>query len=208
MSPDRRFRRAAMAPSDVLQPPTLRGQAPDGKLERSRTEVSRAFGFLVHDVSRLIKRRFERRARQMGVPITRQQAAVVLNIAGNEGVSQAELAAWLGIEPIALVRMLDKLHEEGLVERRAHPTDRRVRTLWLTPAARPVVAQILTINQAIREEAFAGMAAHAREIVIDILDGIKDNLALREQADDRPAAPPASPDGVAQHIGKLAVASS
>jgi MarR family transcriptional regulator, transcriptional regulator for hemolysin len=194
-----------MAPSDMLQPPTLRGQAPDGKLERSRTEVSRAFGFLVHDVSRLIKRRFERRARQMGLPITRQQAAVVLNIAGNEGVSQAELAAWLGIEPIALVRMLDKLHEEGLVERRAHPTDRRVRTLWLTPSARPVVAQILAINKAIREEAFAGMAADARDTVIDILDGIKGNLALREGTDDSPA-PTAESDGI--DIATLSVADS
>jgi MarR family transcriptional regulator for hemolysin len=194
-----------MAPSDVLQPPTLRGQAPDGKLERSRTEVSRAFGFLVHDVSRLIKRRFERRARQMGLPITRQQAAVVLNIAGKEGVSQAELAAWLGIEPIALVRMLDKLHEEGLVERRAHPTDRRVRTLWLTPSARPVVAQILAINNAIREEAFAGMAADARDTVIDILDGIKGNLALREGTDDSPA-PTTESDGI--DIATLSVADS
>jgi DNA-binding MarR family transcriptional regulator len=186
----------------MLQPPALS----DGKLERSRTEVGRAFGFLVHDVSRLIKRRFERRARQMGLPITRQQAAVVLNIASNEGVSQAEVAAWLGIEPIALVRMLDKLHEERLVERRSHPTDRRVRTLWLTPAARPVVAQILAINQAIREEAFAGMAGHACDTVIDILDGIKGNLALREGTDDSPAAPAARPDGT--DIAKLPVAAS
>src|SRR6266404_5516950 len=66
-----------------------------------------------------------------------------------------------------------------LIKRRSHPTDRRVRTLWLTPAAIPVVTQILAINRAIREEAFAGMAAQARDIVIDILDGIKDNLALR-----------------------------
>jgi MarR family transcriptional regulator, transcriptional regulator for hemolysin len=168
----------------------------------------RNFGFLVHDVSRLIKRRFDRRARQTGLPITRRQAAVVLYVARNEGVSQAEVATWLDMEPIALVRMLDKLHEERLVERRAHPTDRRVRTFWLTPAARPVVTQILAINQAIREEAFAGMAEPARDIVIDILDGIKDNLALREQADDRPAAPPASPDGVDQHLGKLAVTAS
>ena len=166
--------------------------------------VGRAFGFLVHDVSRLIKRRFERRARQMGLPITRQQAAVMLNIAGNEGVSQAEVAAWLRIEPIALVRMLDKLHEEGLVERRAHPTDRRVRTLWLTPAARPVVSQILAINKAIREEAFAGMGAHARDTVIDILDGIKGNLVLREGTDDSPAGPAAGPDGI--DIAKLPVA--
>ena len=160
------------------------------------SEVGRAFGFLVHDVSRLIKRRFERRARQMGLPLTRQQAAVVLNVAANEGVSQAEVANWLGIEPIALVRMLDKLHEEGLVERRAHPTDRRVRTLWLTPAARPVVTQILAINKAIRNEAFAGVPPYARDTVIDILDRIKDNLAIREEADDSPAVARVAADGI------------
>ena len=193
-----------MAPSDMLHPPTLRGQSPDCRPEGSRTEVGRAFGFLVHDVSRLIKRGFERRARQMGLPITRQQAAVVLNIAGNEGVSQAEVAAWLDIEPIALVRMLDKLHEEGLVERRAHPTDRRVRTLWLTPAAQAVIAQILAINKAIREEAFAGMAADTRETLIDILDRIKGNLALREGTETSPAAPTAGSDGI--DVARLPVA--
>jgi DNA-binding MarR family transcriptional regulator len=159
-------------------------------LEEARAPpgLGRNFGFLVHDVSRLIKRRFDRRARQMGLPITRQQAAVVLEIARNEGVSQAEVATWLGIEPIALVRMLDKLHEEGLVERRAHPTDRRVRTLWLTPTARPVVEQILAINDAIRLEAFAGVAPKTRDAMIDVFGYVKDNLALKEEtACDRAA---------------------
>lgn len=142
----------------------------------------RNFGFLVHDVSRLLKRRFERQARQTGLPITRRQAAVVLYIARNEGVSQAEVAVWLDIEPIALVRMLDKLHEEGLVERRAHPTDRRVRTLWLAPGAKPVVARILDINQTIREEAFAGLAPGTRDAMIEALGSIKDNLAMQEEA--------------------------
>ena len=86
-----------MAPNDASQASTPRNRAADAKPEPSREGVGRAFGFLVHDVSRLIKRRFERRARQMGLPITRQQAAVILNIAGNQGVSQAEVAAWLGI---------------------------------------------------------------------------------------------------------------
>ncbi len=148
----------------------------------------------MHDVSRLIKRRFERRARQTGLPITRQQAAVVLYIARNEGVSQAEVATWLGIEPIALVRMLDKLHEEGLVERRAHPTDRRVRTLWFTPAARPVVKHILAINEAIRQEAFGGLPPITRDALIDALDQIKSNLAAREVACDRPG------DGATQDV--------
>jgi DNA-binding MarR family transcriptional regulator len=165
----------------MLDPPTLRVHAPDSRVGLGRTEVGRAFGFLVHDVSRLIKRGFERRARQMGLPITRQQAAVVLNIAGKEGVSQAEVAAWLDIEPIALVRMLDKLHEEGLVERRPHPTDRRIRTLWLTKAAHPVVARILAINEAIREEAFAGLPPATRDVLTDVLSHIKRNLALKEE---------------------------
>jgi MarR family transcriptional regulator, transcriptional regulator for hemolysin len=166
----------------------------------------RNFGFLVHDVSRLIKRRFDRKARQTGLLITRRQAAVVLYIARNEGVSQTEVATWLDLEPIALVRMLDKLNDEGLVERRAHPTDRRVRTLWLTPAARPVVTQILAINKTIREEAFAGMPTHARDTVIDILDGIKGHLALREETDDRSTVSPAETDHADQPSGTLAAA--
>jgi DNA-binding MarR family transcriptional regulator len=177
----------AMAPNEIA------------RLMRSVTDVAaeaelgtdRSFGFLVHDVSRLIKRRFDRRARQTGLPITRRQAAVVLYIARNEGVSQSEVATWLDMEPIALVRMLDKLHEEGVVERRAHPTDRRVRTLWLTAAAQPVVTQILTINKAIREEAFAGMPAKARDTVINVLGQVKDNLALQEEGACDQADPPA-----------------
>ena len=77
--------------------------------------------------------------------------------------------------------MLDKLHEEGLVERRAHPTDRRIRTLWLTQAAHPVVARILAINEAIRDEAFAGLPPATRDVLIDVLSHIKRNLALKEE---------------------------
>jgi len=139
------------------------------------------FGFLVQDVARLLKRHFERRARQTGPPITRRQAAVLIHISRREGVSQAEIAALLDIEPISLVRMLDKLCEEGLVERHAHPTDRRVRTLWLTEAARPVVGRILRINQEVRAEALAGLSPEARDALIDTLVLVKDNLAVWEQ---------------------------
>jgi MarR family transcriptional regulator, transcriptional regulator for hemolysin len=137
----------------------------------------RTFGSLVQDAARLLKRHFERRARQSGLPITRRQATVIIYISRHEGVSQAEVANWLNIEPIALVRLLDKLCEEGLVERRAHPTDRRVRTLWLTESAQPVLERILEINQAIRAEAFVGLPDSARDGLIEALALIKDNLA-------------------------------
>ena len=197
-----------MALSDIRPVAGSRDLSVEAVIEQPQGQpgFGRNFGFLVHDVSRLIKRRFDRQARQTGLPITRRQAAVMLYIARNEGVSQTEVATWLDLEPIALVRMLDKLHDEGLVERRAHPTDRRVRTLWLTPAAAPVVTQILSINKAIREESFAGLPTQARDTVIDILDAIKGNLALREEADDGASIPSGGTNRADQQGRKLATA--
>jgi DNA-binding MarR family transcriptional regulator len=146
-------------------------------------------GHRLHAVARLIRRRFERSVRQAGLPITRLQASLLIRIARNPGMNQTVAAAELDIEPIALVRMLDRLHEEGLVERRAHPTDRRVRTLWLTPLAWPVVDRILEINMAVREEACAGLTPAARGALIDALDHMKSNLAAAEAAAGEPVEP-------------------
>ena len=140
-------------------------------------------GALMHDVARLMRRRFERRARQTGLSITRQQARALLSVARNEGLSQAAVATLLDIEPIALVRLLDRLHEEGLVERRLHPTDRRVRTLWMTPLGWTVVDCILAINAQIREEACAGMSPAAREALLQTLDHLKSNLLMGEESE-------------------------
>ncbi|HEX3864605.1 MAG TPA: MarR family transcriptional regulator [Stellaceae bacterium] len=144
-------------------------------------------GALLHDVARLIRRRFERRARQTGLPITRQQARALLHIARNEGLSQAAVATMLDVEPIALVRLLDRLHEEGLVERHAHPTDRRVRTLWLTPVAWDVIDRILAINREVREETCAGLSAAEREMLMAALGHMKSNLVLAEETESAAA---------------------
>jgi MarR family transcriptional regulator for hemolysin len=146
-------------------------------------------GHRLHAVARLIRRRFERSVRQAGLPITRLQASLLIRIARNPGLSQAAAATDLDIEPIALVRMLDRLHEEGLVERRAHPTDRRVRTLWLTPLAWPVVDRIVEINLIVREEACAGLSPAVRDMLMDALDHMKNNLAAAEAAAGEPVEP-------------------
>jgi MarR family transcriptional regulator for hemolysin len=140
-------------------------------------ELQPHIGALLHDVARLFKRRFERDARQTGLPVTRLQARAVLYIARNEGESQAAVAAMLDIEPIALVRMLDHLQEAGLVERHLHPTDRRVRTLWLTQAGWAIVDRILKINKEIREAALDGLSPAVREMLLEALGQMKSNLA-------------------------------
>ena len=152
-----------------------------GRLDATALQPN--IGALMHDVARLMRRRFERRTRQTGLSITRQQARALLSVARNEGLSQAAVATLLDIEPIALVRLLDRLHEEGLVERRLHPTDRRVRTLWLTPLGWTVVDRILAINAQIREEACAGLNPAMREVLLQTLDHLKSTLLLGEESE-------------------------
>jgi DNA-binding MarR family transcriptional regulator len=161
----------------------------DAVVRPSAAALQPGVGHRVHAVARLIRRRFERSVRQAGLPITRLQASLLIRIARNPGISQTTAANELDIEPIALVRMLDRLHDEGLVERRAHPTDRRVRTLWLTPLAWPVVDRILEINLVVREEACAGLSPAARDALMDALDHMRNNLAAAEAAAGDPIEP-------------------
>jgi MarR family transcriptional regulator, transcriptional regulator for hemolysin len=177
-----------MAPNDVFpRTPTIGTAEPRVAGRPDPAALQPNVGALMHDVSRLLRRRFERRARQTGLAITRQQARALLSIARNEGLSQAAIATMLDIEPIALVRLLDRLHEEGLVERRLHPTDRRVRTLWLTPLGWTMVDRILVINAQIRDEACAGLSPAARDALLRALDHMKTNLLADEEGESAAA---------------------
>ena len=135
---------------------------------------SRTLGFLLHDVARLLRRRFEQKARGLG--LTRAQWQVLAYVAEHEGMHQGALADILEIEPITLVRILDRLQTAGLVERRADPRDRRVWLLYLTPKARPVLDEIRVLGAATREEALAGVSAADRERLMRILLTMKSNL--------------------------------
>jgi len=175
-----------------MSPSNLAPSFPVAKTDPEKVRPSPAalqpnIGGLLHDVGRLMRRRFDRSTRRIGLAITRQQARALLSVARNEGLSQAAIATMLDIEPIALVRLLDRLHEEGLVERRLHPTDRRVRTLWLTPLGWTVVDRILAINAQIREETCAGLTPAAREGLLRALDHMKTNLLAGEERESAAA---------------------
>lgn len=171
-------------PSEPLTLARLRQRASDGAAtdRPSPDRLQANIGALLYEVARGMRRRFERRARQTGLPITRLQARVMLCIARNEGESQAAVATLLDIEPIALVRALDRLHAEGLVDRRRHATDRRVWTLWITAQGWRVVQQVLAINQDIRDETCAGLTADERSALFAMLDRMKANLSIEDEA--------------------------
>ena len=185
-----------MAPNDVVRLGPADWRAKDEAASRpTAAELQPGLGHGLHAVGRAMRRRFERSVRQAGLPLTRLQAALLIRIARNPGLSQTAAASDLDVEPIALVRMIDRLNEEGLVERRAHATDRRVRTLWLTPLAWPVVERILKINLAVREEACAGLSPEARRLLIDTLIQMKNNLDAADAADAEPVEQLATGEG-------------
>ena len=133
-------------------------------------------GFLVHDVARLLRKRLEQRARAAGIGLTRAQWQTLAYLARSEGINQVTLAQLLDIEPITLVRLIDRLEAIGLVERRPDPRDRRQRNLFLTEKAWPELARIKALGAEVREEALAGVGAAERERLMDSLARVKGNL--------------------------------
>jgi len=132
-------------------------------------------GFVLHEVARLLKRRFEQKAKSLGLTRSQWQTLAYLNM--HEGIQQGKLADILEIESITLVRILDKLEERGLIERRQHPNDRRVWQLYLLDEARPLIAEMQKIGDATRAEALAGVSDKERALLFQILKTMKGNLA-------------------------------
>ncbi len=140
----------------------------------------RSLGFLLHDVSRLLRKRFDRRARTIG--LTRAQWSVLAHLSRNEGINQAALADILEIEPITLVHQLDKLEAAGWIERRLDAADRRVRLLFITATGRKILEKMQVLGAETRAEALAGIPAAEHEALIETLLKVKGNLSERETA--------------------------
>lgn len=140
-------------------------------------DLDRSFGFLVHDIARLQRKVFDRRASSLG--LTKPQWSVLAHLARHEGISQAGLAEILEVEPITLTRHIDRLQEAGWVERRPDPNDRRIRRLHLTEQAFPILDQLRPMAAATREDALADLTQTERERLIDVLLVIKENLSAK-----------------------------
>jgi DNA-binding MarR family transcriptional regulator len=133
-----------------------------------------SLGFLVSDIARLLRERFNDTAQAFG--LTQAQARALLHLARNPGVSQVALAQLLEIQPITLLRQIDRLEQAGLVERRQNPDDRRAQQLHLTVAAEPLLDEIGRCGAEITEAALAGLSSTDRERLFQQLRHVKNNL--------------------------------
>jgi MarR family transcriptional regulator for hemolysin len=140
----------------------------------ARITPNREFAFTLNDVARLLRTYADHRASAFG--ITRAQWAVMARLDRQEGLKQSELAEMLDLQPITLTRLLDRLGDSGLIERRPDPRDRRVKRLFLTPAARPLLVRLGGLAEELMSTALAGIDRPTVKLMLANLSLAKENL--------------------------------
>jgi DNA-binding MarR family transcriptional regulator len=139
---------------------------------------------VLHDVARSLRTRFDQKARATHA-MTRAQWVILSRLQQQPGMSQNEMAAICEVEPITVARLIDRLEVRGLVERRADPSDRRIRRLHLLPAAQPILATINHERETMSARITAGLDEATCNTLIDALLTMKENLANQIPTGDK-----------------------
>ena len=147
---------------------------------RSRTTASREYslGFLLADILRLIRTEFRRQA--TGLRLTPALARLLLYVDQCPGCSQTELAAYLDLTSATVGRMIDRLEDAGLAERRRDPADRRVWRIHLTEKAQPILIELRAIADTMIDEVMEGVDPQDRIRMHAALMALRTNLLSDE----------------------------
>ena len=142
-----------------------------------RTLENEPLGFVLHDVARMMRREFDRRAQSIGV--TRSQWSVLVHLFRQDGMQQKALAEQMDITAITLTGLLDRMERDGWVERRADPDDRRAKRIYLTDKVAPMVQTLQKLGKEVRMDALQGLDEQDQEILLQLLLKMRSNLCVR-----------------------------
>ena len=139
------------------------------------TETVKPFGFLLHEVARLVRSKIEARAGVHG--LSEAQLRLLFRLWKEEGATQARLAQMLEVEPISISRLLDRMEQGGWIERRQDSNDRRVRMIFTTDKTREVRDAVKDVASQVYEEALAGVSEDTRAALFEGLQAMARNLS-------------------------------
>lgn len=143
---------------------------------------SEAIGFVIADVSRLLRAEFDRRTSSAGLGLTPGEARILVNAARAGPIRQAALAERVGIEAMTLSSYLDRLEASGLISRTADPSDRRAKLVHLTKAAEPVLEGIALVSARLRADLSASLQQGRFDQVREGLKEVRESLmAMRPE---------------------------
>ncbi len=139
-----------------------------------RSPVDTHLLFTLGEVQRLVRAYADRQAARYG--ITRAQWAVLAKVERTEGMKQSELAEQMEMQPITLTRLIDRLCDNGWIERRSDDSDRRVNRLYLRKAARPLLGKLSGLRSELTATALAGISPADAHRLLAQLETIKENV--------------------------------
>jgi DNA-binding MarR family transcriptional regulator len=159
-----------------------------------QTDQIKRFAWTLHDVFRLFQRGWARRLRSSGLGISPAQSRVMTEIHQQGGLTQTAIADSVEMEKAPLGRLLDRLEEMGLIERRPDPSDRRARLVFHTQKAESLDEPMWGAARSLFETALEGVSEQEVLVLLSILDRLKQNL-LAEEARTAALRRPGEDDG-------------
>jgi MarR family transcriptional regulator, transcriptional regulator for hemolysin len=151
------------------------GPSPPDRIDPDMSlDLKRQFIAQLVESSRLLRNYINHRAKSRGT--TRAQWIVLFRLRQQEGLSQVDLAEVLELQPISLVRLLDRLVEHGLLERRPDPKDRRANRLFLTGTGRRLVDDLDSLRDAIASDVLRDVPSEAIQTSLDTLVEVKERI--------------------------------
>lgn len=138
------------------------------------------FGFILSDISRLARKEFDRRVRELG--LTRAQWLVLAHLARRPGCTQSDLADSMQMQKVTVSRHVQRLVRAGWVERRDHAEDGRAYHLYLARKAEPLIERLAAVGERLRSEYMRGLSSARRQALTTDLLQIKSNLLRMEES--------------------------
>jgi MarR family transcriptional regulator for hemolysin len=135
-------------------------------------------GFIIHDVARMMRWNFERRAHEYN--LTRSQWSVLVLLSWENGAQQKRLADIIGVTAITMTGLVDRLERNDWVERRQDPQDRRAKRVFLTDKVEPLIEKIKLVGIEVRESALKGISASEQQQLTDLLSRMRANLCAQD----------------------------
>jgi MarR family transcriptional regulator, transcriptional regulator for hemolysin len=133
-------------------------------------------------VARQLRVSFDQRAERSG--LTRAKWHLIATVARNPGVTQRIIAEALEVREITAGRLIDRLCAEGYLKRRENPDDRRAYSVYLAPAAQPLLDKLDELAKLHEAEIFEGFSNEDLDKLDGLLDAIARNVSAARNRDD------------------------
>jgi MarR family transcriptional regulator, transcriptional regulator for hemolysin len=131
---------------------------------------------LVHEIARQLRFCFDRRVKHLG--LTRSQWRVLSVVRRNPNIRQNQIAFLLEVEPITVVRTLDRMENNGWIKRKTDPKDKRANQINLTKKVEKILGEMKQISIATRKDALADFSDKDHQKFLGYLSRVKSNINL------------------------------